>query len=749
MTGPGRPPLFVALAVALVSGIALSLTFPPAASWPVAFVAVAPLLWLWRTSTTGRAVLLGLVFGVGVFGSTLYWILRFGEMAWVSLTLLSAASLATVGLLAPGLIKPGKPIRTAFGLAAAWTVADWIRGMWPLGGFTWGSVGLSQVDDRMLLPLASITGVWGITFVVVAVNALLVEAVVAGGGAWRRLGHVGLAAVLVIAPAAIAYPRADGPVLDVAAVQVDVRVPESTSGVDEDLIVAARHVELHGDLASDPPELVLWGEGALDPAAAADPATMATVTQAIADVGAPTVAGAVLNDPDGSQHTSVLAFDGSGALVDRYDKVHLVPFGEYVPWRDRIDWIEAVGQIPVDREPGPEVRNLNVDGVPPFGTPICFENAFPALFADFVREGATFLVVPVNNASYGFTAASDQHLQMSRMRAVETGRWVVDAAVSGVSAFVDPQGRVTSRTELFETAILRGRIETSTAQTWYVRLGDWVPWLCLLIVMGLLIAPRRRSTARPSPGPLPLDPRTLVILPTYDERATIAEVIRGVRGTAGHVDVLVVDDSSPDGTANVVGDIAAGDPGVRVRSRSKKSGLASAYLEGFHLALDEGYDLIVEMDSDLSHDPSELGWLLATATAHDLTVGSRYVPGGSVTNWSRARVALSRIGNGYARLMLGLPISDATSGYRVYRRELLRTLLERPVASDGYGFQVELVMRAHRQGFDVGEAPITFREREHGRSKISRRIVVEALWLVTRWGIALRLGREPASNSEA
>jgi apolipoprotein N-acyltransferase len=743
VTEPRRPALPLALAVALGSGLGLSLVFPPVGAWPLAFVAIAPLFWVWRTAGTGRAVVLGLVFGIGCFGATLYWILRFGELAWVSLTLLSAASIAAVGLVAPAVIRPGRPLRTAVGVAAAWTVADWIRGMWPLGGFTWGSVGISQVDDPALLRLASITGVWGVTFVVVLVNALLLEATVGGGGGWRRLGRVSSSVALVLAPLVIAFPAANGSQVDVAAIQIDVRVPDGTSGTEEDLIVAARHADLHQDLAAEPPDLVLWGEGALDPAAAADPETMAAVTDTIATVGAPTVVGAVLNDADGSQHTSVLAFDGYGAQVDRYDKVHLVPFGEYVPWRDRLDRIEAIEQIPVDRVPGPEVRNLEVEGLPPFGTPVCFENAFPALFADFVHQGATFMVVPVNNASYGFTAASDQHLQMSRMRAVETGRWVVDAAVSGVSAFVDPSGRVTARTELFETAILRSRIWTSTAQTWYVRVGDWVPWLCVIVVMGLLLAPRRRPAARPSPGPLPLDPRALVILPTFDERDTVAEVIAGVLKTAGRVEVLVVDDSSPDGTADVVQGIAAGEPRVRLRSRSTKSGLASAYLEGFGVALDEGYDLIVEMDSDLSHDPKELGWLLAAATENDLTVGSRYVPGGSVTDWSRSRVALSRLGNLYARFMLGLPIDDATSGYRVYRRELLQALLERPIASDGYGFQVELVMRAYRLGYRVGEAPITFRDRAHGRSKISRRIVFEALWLVTRWGVALRLGREP------
>jgi dolichol-phosphate mannosyltransferase len=237
-----------------------------------------------------------------------------------------------------------------------------------------------------------------------------------------------------------------------------------------------------------------------------------------------------------------------------------------------------------------------------------------------------------------------------------------------------------------------------------------------------------------------------VILPTYEERTTIAEVIDGVRATPGDIDVMVVDDSSPDGTAEVVRSIAAADPKVRLRERPVKSGLASAYLVAFRTALDDGYDLIVEMDADLSHDPRELASLLQAATANDLVVGSRYVPGGAVTDWSRFRVALSRGGNAYARFMLGLPIHDATSGYRVYRRELLEALVAEPVASEGYGFQVELVMRAHRLGFQVAEAPITFRDRQHGRSKISRRIVAEALWLVTRWGVALRMGREVGSG---
>jgi len=154
------------------------------------------------------------------------------------------------------------------------------------------------------------------------------------------------------------------------------------------------------------------------------------------------------------------------------------------------------------------------------------------------------------------------------------------------------------------------------------------------------------------------------------------------------------------------------------------------------------------MDSDLSHQPEELPGLLIAAREHDLVIGSRYVPGGSVTNWSASRVALSKAGNRYARLMLGLSVRDVTSGFRVYRRDLLMELVREPIRSDGYGFQIELVDRSWRLGFDVAEAPITFREREHGQSKISRRIVVEALVLVAIWGIKERLGGRSALGAQ-
>ncbi len=693
-----------------------------------------------RRARPRRGFALGLAFGLAYFGLVLYWILLFGELAWTALVLASALFLGAFGALAPALWRERHPVVSVLGLAGLWTVLEFARGHWPLGGFAWGQLGSTQTGNPALLRLASVGGVWAISFVVVAVAGLLLLALERARRAPpRALALVALAAALVLGPALVPLAEPEGRGIDVAAIQVDVRLARGLPPAEEDLAAARMNVELYRTLAASPPDLGVWGEGALDPAATADPATMAAVREAIAEVGAPALVGAVVDDPDGSEHTSALLYDGGGRYLGRYDKVKLVPFGEYVPWRSRLDWIGAISQIPVDRVPGERVSPLRAPGLPAFGTPICYENSFPEIPRQMVREGAAFLVLTTNNASYEETAASRQHLVMSRLRAVETGRYVVHAAVSGISAIIDPSGRVLAASGLFEPAVTRARIRASSATTPYVRWGDWAVWVAGALALGALALPRRRRGADREAAPLPERPRTLVVLPTYEERATIGEVLAGLLALPQRLDVLVVDDASPDGTAEVVRELAAGDPRVRLLERPGKAGLASAYLTGFTLGLAEGYDLVVEMDADLSHRPEQLPALLAAARRHDLVIGSRYVPGGGVRNWSRARLALSRAGNLYARLLLGLPIHDATSGFRVYRRPLLERLTAEPLRSDGYGFQIELAYRAWRGGWSVGETPITFHEREHGRSKISRRIVLEALCLVARWGLRDRL----------
>jgi glycosyltransferase involved in cell wall biosynthesis len=260
------------------------------------------------------------------------------------------------------------------------------------------------------------------------------------------------------------------------------------------------------------------------------------------------------------------------------------------------------------------------------------------------------------------------------------------------------------------------------------------------VLLGLAYLVPRRDEERGVP-PLPEDARAAVILPTYDERGTVEEVIDRLLAASDRVDVMVVDDSSPDGTGEIVRKLADREPRVSLEVRPEKGGLASAYLDGFVRAIAKGYELIVEMDADLSHQPEELKRLLDGARSSHLTIGSRYVLGGRVHNWSWIRRVLSRGGNIYVRILLGLPVKDATSGFRVYRREALRELITHQLRSEGYAFQIELAYRAWRRGMVVGEVPITFEERRHGQSKISRSIVLEALWQVFTWSIRDRLFR--------
>ncbi len=236
--------------------------------------------------------------------------------------------------------------------------------------------------------------------------------------------------------------------------------------------------------------------------------------------------------------------------------------------------------------------------------------------------------------------------------------------------------------------------------------------------------------------------RTLVILPTYNEAATIEEVMRRTREAVAGAEILVVDDNSPDGTARLAEKVGEELGGVHLLRRERRLGLGDAYRAGFGWGLARGFDAMVEMDSDLSHDPAGLVELLAELGDHDLVIGSRYVPGGSIPRWGVHRRMLSWAGNRYSALMLGLPVRDMTSGLRVYRAVVLRSIDLNEVRANGYGFQIEMTYRAAQAGARITEVPIRFIDREQGESKMSANTIVEALLLVTRWGAvraALRL----------
>ncbi len=235
--------------------------------------------------------------------------------------------------------------------------------------------------------------------------------------------------------------------------------------------------------------------------------------------------------------------------------------------------------------------------------------------------------------------------------------------------------------------------------------------------------------------------RVVVVVPTYNEAENLGWVVERLRRAVPEVDVLVVDDASPDGTGALADKLAVADPQVQVVHRAEKAGLGAAYLHGFRVALQRGYDVVGEMDADGSHQPEQLHRLLNALQHADLVIGSRWVPGGSVANWPRWREMLSRAGNRYTRSLLGIAVRDVTGGYRLFRRRTLEAIDLTQVESMGYCFQADLAWRTVQAGLRVREVPIEFVERVRGESKMSPDIAVESLRRITTWGLQERRGR--------
>ncbi len=236
--------------------------------------------------------------------------------------------------------------------------------------------------------------------------------------------------------------------------------------------------------------------------------------------------------------------------------------------------------------------------------------------------------------------------------------------------------------------------------------------------------------------------RTVVVLPTFNERENITPLLTAVRDLDIEIDVLVVDDNSPDGTAQLAREVGERLGGVTVLDRPSKEGLGSAYRAGFRRVLDDGYDVVISMDADLSHDPATIPHMLALLDdGADAVIGSRYVTGGGTTDWPVRRQLLSRWGNSYTRFVLGLSTQDCTSGFRAYRSSALTAIQPESTHAEGYAFLTELIRRLTRQGYAIAETPIIFRDRTLGKSKMSGRIIVESMMLVTQWGLSDRLRR--------
>jgi apolipoprotein N-acyltransferase len=455
------------------------------------------LLWTWRATRPRFAALYGLAFGVGCYGVVLEWVRYFGAVAIVPFVLAMALTVALVGAVVAFLAQRG--IASPFVAAAAWVVMEAARGRVPLGGFAWADLGIALHDLAPARALASFGGVPLAGFVAVLLAGFLIDLAVAWRAHARRaavLASAGVAGVLVVTALAqvTRYETRENGHLRVALLQGDdeeLTLAEQTMQrlTDDHLALAAK---LRGAY-----DLIVFPEGALDTDPQLDPDLRRELTAIAREHDSSLLVNARTPAGNGNSFNSNLVYDPDGRYQGTYSKQHLVPFGEYVPWRDELSFIGELRQIPYDFEAGDETVVFRV-GRHAIGSVICFESGFGPLVRDFVREGAELVVVSTNNRSYRRSGNSEQHLANSQMRAAETGRAVLQASVSGISAVIDPDGTVHDTTGLFEKAIVSTHVATTTGETPFVRFGDWIVWLSLVGLLGATIAALLRVRSRRS-----------------------------------------------------------------------------------------------------------------------------------------------------------------------------------------------------------------------------------------------------------
>lgn len=785
---------------AAAAGIAMWGAFPPRNLW---FLAVLALGVLALVLGVGRprvrtGAWLGFVFGLGFFIPLLPWIgVYVGPLPWLALSAVLAGYLAVFGAIACLTMRlPVPPVW----FAVSWVLIEAARSAFPFGGFPWGRTAFSQVDGP-LLPIASILGAPGLSGAVALFGASIawLGQIVVRALADRDHHNPGVARASAIAVVlALLGPitgialtpdsvdrTVSGSSVRVAAVQGNVprlgldfnaqRRAVLDNHVRETQILARRIA----DGSVEQPDFVAWPENASDISPLTNEDAAREITEASIAVGAPILVGTLVQNADGRPTNTVLTWDGDRGPVGRYDKHIIQPFGEYLPWRSFFRLFSSYADMAGNFRPGSGPTSLSVPGRSgrvEVGVSTCWEVAFDRSARQSVREGAEILYVPTNNATFGRTEMTYQQLAMSQVRAVEHGRAVVVAATSGVSALVEPDGMIAVQSGFFTPDVLSARLPLHREQTLATRLGDWPQTLAMLLAaVGFLVAlarhtrfsreqrERRSSEAVVSPtsgneqpsgekpdGAAsddatvvgPRGERALVVIPTFNERENLPVIVERLQQALPGIHVLIVDDSSPDGTGDVADGLASDDARGRIHvlHRTDKDGLGKAYLAGFAWGLARDYSVIIEMDADGSHAPEQLHRLLDAVNAGaDLAIGSRYVPGGELVNWPKRREVLSRGANTYARIALGAKVHDITAGFRAYRRSVLEKIDLPSVESAGYCFQIDLAWRAVRAGFDVREVPITFTEREIGESKMSGGVMTEAFLMVARWGMQSRL----------
>jgi len=485
--------------LAAVSGVLLALSYPPLDLGPLALVALVPLLWAWRDASPWTAARDGFVFAITFLAVLMAGLAHTGYTGTTSLIVAAALYYAATGALVAVLGRFG--LRSPFLTAAAWVFFEALRGRWPLGGLAWGELGIALHDVGVARALASLGGVLLVSFAVVACNGLVLDVLTAARARRPRAltiaagGLVALLAVSTVADVARYEPPGTGH-LRVALLQGDDNAHGPIAEQVADQTLTDTHFALAARLRGRF-DLIVFPESALADDPEQDPILRQRIVALAAAHHAVVVVNARYTGATGKLYNANLAYAPDGRLLGVYAKQHLVPFGEYVPFRHQLTFISDLRQIPFDFTAGDRRVLFHAAGRP-FATVICYESAYAPLVRDFVRDGAQAIVVSTSDRSYGRSGIPATHVATAQMRAAETGRPVVQAAISGESAVIDDHGRVLQHTSLFTKAIVTATITTTTGETPFVRFGEWVlaGSALALLAAAALVARRELRRAR-------------------------------------------------------------------------------------------------------------------------------------------------------------------------------------------------------------------------------------------------------------
>lgn len=486
------------VAAAVAAGALLAASRPPFDLGPLALVALVPLLWAWRGLPPLGVARLAFLSGVVYYALLTPWIWYFGAVAIVPFLIALALYWAAVGAAVGALARVG--LRSPWLTAAAWTVGEAVMSRWPVGGFSWGEIGYAFHDLPAARSVAALGGVPLLSFLAVAFNGLVLDAALAA----RRSGRPGLVRSVVACVAIVVAtltvhvtrlrPREQG-ALHFALLQGNDVNRDLTRAELDSRYLPESHFELASRLKGRF-DLVVFPESSMD----ADPRYDRYLEDELVGVAqrldSAVLANAVADAPDGRRLNLDLLYGPDGRIEGTYAKRHLVPYGEWVPLRDHLGWIKELEQIPRDFAPGKRPGLFDVAGVR-IGTVICFESAFGPQVRDLVDRGAGMIVVSTNNRSYRRSANTAQHVAISQMRAAETARPVLHAAISGITAVIDADGELVSTTPMFERTIMTGTLRATSGRTLYVRLGDWAVLGSILALAAAsvgAVARRRRGS---------------------------------------------------------------------------------------------------------------------------------------------------------------------------------------------------------------------------------------------------------------